>query len=130
MNGVKKKVSTWPALKSLLQLIAHEKKNLILAFIIILLNSSLNLAGPFIIGHTIDEYVVHKEYYGVLIFSSVLLVMYLIGLFTSYYQTKLMGSISQRMLFTLRNTIFHKLQSLPVAFFNANKGRRPDIESE
>jgi hypothetical protein len=29
-NGVKKKVSTWPALKSLLQLIAHEKKNLIL----------------------------------------------------------------------------------------------------
>ena len=121
MNGVKKKVSTWPALKSLLQLIAHEKKNLIVAVIIILLNSSLNLAGPFIIGHTIDKYVVHKEYYGVLIFSSVLLVMYLIGLFTSYYQTKLMGSISQRMLFTLRNTIFHKLQSLPVAFFNANK---------
>ncbi len=32
-----------------------------------------------------------------------------------------MGSISQRMLFTLRNTIFNKLQSLPVAFFNANK---------
>ena len=121
MNGAKKKVSTWPALKSLLQLIAHEKKNLIVAFIIILLNSSLNLAGPFIIGHTIDKYVVHKQYHGVLMFSGVLLVMYLIGLFTSYYQTKLMGSISQRMLFTLRNTIFHKLQSLPVAFFNANK---------
>ena len=32
-----------------------------------------------------------------------------------------MGSISQRMLFTLRNTIFSKLQSFPVAFFNANK---------
>jgi ATP-binding cassette subfamily B protein len=121
INGVKKKVSTWPALKSLLQLIAHEKKNLILAFIIILLNSSINLAGPLIIGHTVDEYVVHKAYHGVLIFSGVLLVMYLVGLFTSYYQTKLMGSISQRMLFTLRNTIFHKLQSLPVAFFNANK---------
>ncbi|HEX5150007.1 MAG TPA: ABC transporter ATP-binding protein [Parafilimonas sp.] len=121
MNGVRKKVSTWPALKSLLQLIAHEKKNLVVAVIIILLNSSLNLAGPFIIGHTIDKYVVHKAYHGVLIFSAVLLVMYLIGLFTSYYQTKLMGSISQRMLFTLRNTIFHKLQSLPVAFFNANK---------
>src|SRR5689334_11013971 len=114
----KKKVSTWPALKSLLQLIAHEKKNLLLAVIIILLNSSLNLFGPLIIGHTIDKYVVHKDYNGVLLFSSVLLVMYLIGLFTSYFQTKLMGSISQRMFFTLRNTIFHKLQSLPVAFFN------------
>jgi ATP-binding cassette subfamily B protein len=117
----KKKVSTLPALKSLLQLIAHEKKNLLLAFFIILLNSSLNLFGPLIIGYTIDTYVLHKNYNGVLLFSSILLIMYFIGLFTSYFQTKLMGSISQRMLFTLRNTIFHKLQLLPVAFFNANK---------
>src|SRR5215204_2071367 len=117
----KNKASTWQALKSLLQLIAHEKKNLLLAVIIILLNSALNLVGPLIIGYTIDTYVQHKDYHGVLIFSSALLIMYLVGLFTSYFQTKLMGSISQRMLFTLRNTIFHKLQSLPVAFFNANK---------
>ncbi len=56
-----------------------------------------------------------------LLFSGILLAMYLAGLFASYFQTKLMGSIGQRMLFTLRNTIFKKLQSLPVAFFNANK---------
>lgn len=117
----KKKISTWPALKSLLQLIAHERKNLLLAVVIILLNAALNLVGPLIIGYTIDTYVQHKLYHGVLVFSLILLVMYLVGLFTSYFQTKLMGSISQRMLFTLRNTIFHKLQSLPVAFFNANK---------
>jgi ATP-binding cassette subfamily B protein len=32
-----------------------------------------------------------------------------------------MGSISQRMLFKLRNTVFNKLQELPLAFFNQNK---------
>ena len=117
----KKKVSTYSALKSLLQLITHEKKNLVVAVLIILLNSSLNLFGPLIIGYTIDHYVQHKQYHGVLVFSGILLGMYLVGLFTSYFQTKLMGSISQRMLFTLRNTIFKKLQFLPVAFFNANK---------
>ncbi|MEP6467550.1 MAG: ABC transporter ATP-binding protein [Parafilimonas sp.] len=117
----KKKVSTYSALKSLLQLITHEKKNLVVAVLIILLNSSLNLFGPLIIGYTIDHYVQHKQYNGVLVFSGILLSMYLVGLFTSYFQTKLMGSISQRMLFTLRNTIFKKLQFLPVAFFNANK---------
>ena len=117
----KKKVSTYSALKSLLQLIAHEKKNLVVAVLIILLNSSLNLFGPLIIGYTIDHYVQYKQYHGVLVFSGILLAMYLVGLFTSYFQTKLMGSISQRMLFTLRNTIFKKLQFLPVAFFNANK---------
>ncbi len=32
-----------------------------------------------------------------------------------------MGGVGQRMLFTLRNAIFNKLQELPVSFFTANK---------
>lgn len=32
-----------------------------------------------------------------------------------------MGSVSQRLLYTLRKTVFEKLQELPVAFFNQNK---------
>jgi ATP-binding cassette, subfamily B, bacterial len=121
LTDKKEKASTYSALKSLLQLISHEKKNLLVALFAILLNSTLNLLGPLLTGYTIDKYVQHKQYHGVLIFSGILLAMYLLGLFTSYFQTNLMGSIGQRMLFTLRNTIFNKLQSLPVAFFNANK---------
>jgi len=115
------KKSTFSVLKSLLQLIEHERGNLLLVLIAILLNSSLNLLGPYLIGHTIDTYVVHKNYHGVLVFSGILLSMYLVALFTSYFQTKLMGGVAQRMLFTLRNAIFNKLQVLPVAFFNENK---------
>src|SRR5690606_19963467 len=107
--------------KKLVQLIAHEKKNLIMAFTAILVNSTLNLLGPFIIGHTIDKYVVTKQYHGVLVFSGVLLAMYLLALITSYLQTQLMGGVGQRMLFILRNAIFNKLQQLPVTFFNQNK---------
>lgn len=121
LTGEKEKQSTYSSLKSLLQLISHEKKNLLIALFAILVNSTINLLGPFIIGHTIDKYVQNKIYHGVLVFAGLLLGMYLVGLFASYFQTKLMGSIGQRMLFTLRNTIFGKLQSLPVAFFNANK---------
>ncbi|HZK64767.1 MAG TPA: ABC transporter ATP-binding protein [Puia sp.] len=115
------KSSTYAALKSLLKLIAHEKKNLLLALTAILTNAILNLLGPFLIGYTIDKYVQHKQFHGVLVFSGILLLMYTMALFTSYFQTKLMGSVGQRLLFTLRNAIFNKLQSLPVAFFNANK---------
>jgi len=117
----KQEKSTYAGLKKLVQLIAHEKKNLILAFAAILVNSTLNLLGPFLIGHTIDRYVVTKQYHGVLVFSGILLGMYLLALLTSYLQTKLMGGIGQRMLFTLRNAIFNKLQQLPVAFFNQNQ---------
>jgi ATP-binding cassette subfamily B protein len=115
------KTSTLAGLKKLLQLIAHEKRTLIIALFAILLNSTLNLLGPFIIGHTIDRYVQHKDFNGVLHNAAILFCMYLLALFTSYKQTTLMGGVGQRMLFTLRNSIFNKLQQLPVAFFNQNK---------
>ncbi|MEO6521495.1 MAG: ABC transporter ATP-binding protein [Mucilaginibacter sp.] len=121
LSEQQKKNSTYAALKSLLKLIAHERKNLLIAMVFILVNSTINLLGPFLVGHTIDKYIQHKQYHGVLVFSGILLGMYLIGLCTSYFQTKLMGSVGQRLLFTLRNSIFNKLQQLPVAFFNANK---------
>jgi len=115
------KTSTWSALISLLKLIGDEKKNLLFALLAILTNSAINLSGPFLIGYTIDHYVLTKQYGGVLLFTGILLVMYLVGLVASYLQTNLMGSVGQRTLFTLRNAIFNKLQQLPVAFFNQNK---------
>jgi ATP-binding cassette subfamily B protein len=118
---LEKKKSTYAGLKKLLKLIAHERKNLIIAFFTILTDSSLNLLAPFIIGYTIDKHVVTKDFHGVLVFSGILLAMYIAALFTKYLQTTLMGSIGQRLLYTLRNAIFNKLQLLPVAFFNQNK---------
>ena len=121
LSKVQQKTSTLAGLRKLLQLIAHEKRTLILALIAILINSTLNLLGPLIIGHTIDKYVQHKDYSGVIHNAILLLCMYLITLFTSFKQTTLMGGVGQRMLFTLRNSIFNKLQQLPVGFFNQNK---------
>jgi ATP-binding cassette subfamily B protein len=115
------KTSTIAALKRLLKLISAERTTLWLALLTILINSTLLLLGPLIVGHTIDRYVRTKQYDGVLLFSGLLLGMYLITLVTGYFQTKLMGGVGQRMLYTLRNAIFTKLQELPVSFFNQNK---------
>lgn len=121
LTAHEQKTSTVSSVKRLLKLIAHERRNLFWALLTILVNATLNLLGPYLIGHTIDTYVVTKQYHGVLVFSAILLSIYLVVLLTSYLQTKLMGSIGQRLLFTLRNAIFNKLQQLPVAFFNQNK---------
>ncbi len=115
------KSSTLRSLQKLLQLIKEERKNLLWALLAILSNSGLNLLGPFIIGYTIDTYIVHKNYPGVLSFSGLLLFMYMLAFIASYQQTKIMGGVGQHMLFKLRNTIFNKLQELPVDFFNQNK---------
>ncbi|MCL4637485.1 MULTISPECIES: ABC transporter ATP-binding protein [Olivibacter] len=120
-SGSGKRESSMAALKGIFGLVMHERGKLILAFLAMLMNSFLNLLSPFFIGYTIDHYVVTKQYPGVLLFSGILLIMYLILLLTSYLQTKLMGGVGQRLLFTLRNAVFNKLLQLPIAFFNQNK---------
>ena len=115
------KGSTFMALKNLVGLMSGERKKLLLSFIAILINSALNLIGPLIIGYTIDKYVQHKDFNGVLHNAGLLLCIYAAAFATRYYQTRLMGGYGQRVLFTLRNSIFLKLQELPVAFFNQNK---------
>lgn len=115
------KTSTWQAAKKLWPLIVEEKKILVVALIAVVINSILNLIVPRLIGHTIDTYIVSRDFHGVLVFAGIIMVMYLFGLVTSYAQVRLMGGVGQRVLYRLRNQIFNKLQSLPVAFFNQNK---------
>jgi ATP-binding cassette subfamily B protein len=115
------KTTTMQSLKKMLQLIQEERRNLGFAFFAILINSVLNLLGPFIIGYVIDKYVVPKDFPGVVRWAGILLLMFMAAFVSSYVQTRLMGGIGQRMLFKLRNSIFTKLQHLPVEFFNQNK---------
>jgi len=121
ISAQQQKASTLQILKRLLLLIKEERRNLLFALAAILTNSTLNLLNPFIIGYTIDTYIVRKNYQGVLQYSGLLLVMAIVAFGASYTQTKVMGGVGQRMLFKLRNTIFNKLQELPVAFFNQNR---------
>ncbi|MFO7369828.1 MAG: ABC transporter ATP-binding protein [Bacteroidales bacterium] len=120
-NDQTKRTNTFTALKKLLLILAGEKKNLIAALFVILIYSVIVLFAPLLIGYAVDHYVQQKDFRGVLFFGGILLGMYLVALVANYLQTKMMGSIGQRMLFRLRNDIFIKLQELPIAFFNENK---------
>lgn len=113
--------STLSSLKKLIDLIQEEKRTILWATIIIFVNALLNLTGPYIIGYTIDTYIQSKQYSGVILFSGILLGIYLIAFGTNYLQMIMMGGVGQRMLFSLRNAVFNKLQELPVDFFNQNK---------
>lgn len=117
----KKKLSTWVAIRGLWPLLASERTILMYAGIATLANSAINLIAPLLIAHVVDTYIVTKQFGGVLLFAVILFSLYVVGLFTSYAQTRLMGGMGQRILFNLRTNIFAKLQELPIAFFNANK---------
>lgn len=116
-----KKMSLGDAFRALKPLLIDEKRQLLLALLAIALTSTANLLAPVIIGHTIDTYIVVKNFHGVLVNSGILLLIFIGGVAAQYMQTMVMGGVGRRVLFKLRNAIFTKLQSLPVAFFNANK---------
>ena len=117
----KEKNATYNALRKLLSLIDDERQTLVLAFLAILINASLTLVAPVLIGRTIDNYIQTKQFDGVLRNAGFLLIIYVVAFGTNYGQTLLMGGVGQRTLFKLRNAVFTKLQALPVAFFNQNK---------
>ena len=119
--NIEQKTSTKAALKKMLQFMKEEKRNLIIAFIVMAVNSGIAMLTPYLIGYTIDHYIQTKIYRGLITFTGILLGLYLISAVTDYLQTKIMGSIGQRMLYSLRNAVFNKIQSLPIAFFNQNK---------
>src|SRR5215471_10137332 len=110
-----------PALKRLAPLLKDEKRLVASAFIAMLVTNGSSLLGPVIIGHTVDTYIQNRNFGGVLTFAGILLGVYMCGLLASYFQTLAMGTVGRTVLFKLRNTLFTKLQELPLAFFNQNK---------
>src|ERR1700722_13328463 len=109
------------AVRRLLPLMKEEKAAVSIALVAIFITSASTLVAPVLIAHTIDAYIQTKNIGGVLEFSGILLAIYIVGAIFNYVQVRTMGAVGRRVLFNLRNAIFNKLESLPVAFFNQNK---------
>jgi ATP-binding cassette subfamily B protein len=106
---------------SLLKLMTTSTRDFVLAALGLLFNTVVSLAAPFIFGRVVDTYIKAGNYTGVLFYVAVLFIAFVITYFVSYFQMILMGTIGQTVLFRLRNNVFTKLQSLPIAFFHQTK---------
>ena len=115
------KQSSFALAKQFLVYLADEKLKLALSFLVIILNSAASIAAPFMLGYTIDTFILQGDLAGITRFSFILAGIYLVIFVTNYFQTVLMGRLGQDLLYKLRNSLFEKIQSLPLAFFNQNK---------
>lgn len=120
-NSSSEQKSGLGALGRLLPFLAREKRDLSIAFASILVNSVATLIAPMIIGYAIDHFIRLGDFRGVLLSALALFCISLVALLASYTQTIRTGTVGRRVLFSLRNELFRKLQELPVAFFNQNK---------
>jgi ATP-binding cassette subfamily B protein len=108
-------------IKRFVPLVSDEKRYVVIAVAAITLSSVASLLAPALIAHTIDTYIRTNNASGLWRFSLLVLGVYAAGVVASYIQIRTMGGVGRRVLFQVRNTLFLKLQELPVVFFNQNK---------
>jgi len=120
-KNTREKLNFWKLARQFWHFLKDEKKKLIGATLAIAVNSTATIAAPFVLGYTIDHFIVQKNLNGITNFSLILAGIYLITFVTNFVQVRIMGTLGQNILFKLRNSLFSKIQSLPLKFFNQNK---------
>ena len=109
------------ALRRLAPVLSDQQRRLFAAFAATIVSATMGLLGPVIIGRTVDRSIRDHDFRGVVLSAGLLLAAYLAGLVATYVQAQQMGRVGRFVLFNLRNTLFTKLQELPLEFFNQNK---------
>jgi len=116
---VHKPQKTKETLKRLWAYLSRQKAVLVMVFFLVTCSSFLNLAGPFLMGRAVDQYIVPQDFKGLFFISLVLIALYLLASLSIFGQNYLMIGISQETVRNLRKDLFEKLQVLPLAFFDS-----------
>lgn len=109
-------------LKRLWGYIGKEKKFITVIFMFILFHSGLTLLSPYLIGVSVDAMSIFDgtvNFRLLQIIVIILAVVYIADAVISFMQSWLMAGISQRIVANLRQSLFGKLQKLPVAYFDS-----------
>jgi ATP-binding cassette subfamily B multidrug efflux pump len=93
---------------------------LILVSLFVLSHTVLGLLGPYLIGITIDDYILRADIPGTIRMAVLMLVVYLSGAGFQAVSEWMMARVSQGVLKTMRRDLFEHLQSLSLRFFDQN----------
>lgn len=86
------------------------------AFIFTLMNAATQGLAPFLVGRAIDEFIGQDDIAGLTQIVIVLVIVYLIGMFSMRFQTYLMASAGQRALADMRRQIIEKVETLSLQY--------------
>ena len=98
--------------------LAVEKALLFLVLFMVVISSALGLLGPYLVGKTIDDYIVTTNHVGLFKLFIGLIFIYLFHSLSLWLQNYWMIGIAQNTVFTMRTKLFHHLHKLPIPFFD------------
>ncbi|MDP9381363.1 MAG: ABC transporter ATP-binding protein/permease [Chloroflexota bacterium] len=96
------------------------KRQLGLGVLLLLGTSLVDLAGPFIVGMAIDDYIRTRRPEGLLGATVLYLLVLIAGFVFRYLQTFVTGALGQLVMYDLRTQLFRHVQRLSLSFFDRN----------
>ncbi|MEK5057857.1 multidrug ABC transporter ATP-binding protein [Paenibacillus sp. FSL H7-0326] len=110
--------NTAATIKRIWNYLNKQRSALLIVYLFTILSALIALAGPYLIGVAIDDYIVPGDYTGLIRLCMIMLALYLLGSIVTWIQSYVMTSVSQKTVLHLRNDLFGKYQDLPVQFFD------------
>ncbi len=99
----------------------HHRTSLIFVFCLTAISAGLGLIGPFLIGYSIDHYVIGNNLPGLFRACWLLLGVYAVTSVITWFQAFVMAKLTQKTVWSMRTDIFADLQKLPLRFFDTRK---------
>ncbi|MBY0145342.1 ABC transporter ATP-binding protein [Neobacillus niacini] len=102
------------------QYFGNERKMLAIVFLFIFFSAALALLTPYLIGKAVDAISLNNkvDFNFLEVMIIILISAFILDAVLSFMQGWLMAGVSQRIVKRLRDTLFKKLQKLPVSFFD------------
>jgi len=107
-------------LRRLWRYMSTQKWGLSAVLLCVVLNCLFNLAGPYLIGQAIDNYMQTPHVIGLAHTAVALLLVFILVSITTWLQHILMAPVAQHTVMALRETLFAKLQLQPIRFFDTH----------
>ena len=111
-------------IKRLFEYLENDRPKIVWAIVFVFIFSGANLAGSYMLKYIIDDLVsdadTETKLRMLLTRVIIMALTYTLGLTAQYLQTRLMIGVSQRTLNRMRTSLFDKLQTLKVRYFDRN----------
>jgi len=98
--------------------VRQQKVGLFLSIFFVIASTFLSLAGPYLIGHIVDDYIMKKQVAGAIRLGLVLACIFTVASIFTWLQTYVMIQVAMTTIRTLRRELFKKLQTLTLKFFD------------
>ncbi|MDL2225743.1 ABC transporter ATP-binding protein/permease [Eubacteriales bacterium OttesenSCG-928-M02] len=92
----------------------------VLAMVLMVLSTGTSLVAGYMIRPLINDYIIPGDIPGLLWMLVGMAVVYVVGVVASFFQNRILISISQRTVRNMRDDLFQKMQRLPLRYFDTH----------